>query len=187
MCRIDSLHDDNPSLDITSINSASNEVLSVGDPVATIIQCEGRFFLAVVQINDICFDASSLLEISTRFLVEPAVTVQFQIIQVVETFGDDPDINGADWKWNRNMEKAMMKTKGVFIQVISPAVAIPHINAPAYFFRTDELRAIAASLFSSIPLLERARLPNLRKRTSHFPYQTKTGMYIIYYAIQIVH
>jgi hypothetical protein len=128
-----------PSLDVTGIDSASNEVLSVGDPAATIIQCEGRFFLAMVQINDICFDASSLLKISPRFLVEPAVTVQFQIFQVVKTFGDDLDIDGADWKWNRNMEKTVMKTKGVFIQVISPAVAIPHINAPVYFFRTDEL------------------------------------------------
>lgn len=168
------------SIDIAGIDSTSTEVLSVGDPAATIVQCEGRFFLAVVQINEICFDASSLLEISPRYLVEPAVTVQFQIFQVVETFGSDPDIDGADWKWNRNMERTVMKTKGAFIQAICPAVAIPQINAPVYFFRTDELRAIAAALFSSIPFLERPRLPNLRKRTNHFPYRTKTGMYMQY-------
>jgi len=168
-----------PSLDVTGIDSASNEVLSVGDPAATIVQCEGRFFLAVVQINEICFDGSSLLEISPRFLIEPAVTVQFQIFQVVEAFSDDPDIDGSDWKWNRQMEKAVMKTKGTFIQVISPAVAIPQVNAPVYFFRTDELRAIAAALFSSILLQDHPRLPNLRKRTNHFPYRTKTGIFII--------
>jgi hypothetical protein len=153
-------------------------VLSVGDLAATIVQCEGRFFLAVVQINEICFDASSLLEINPRFLIEPAVTVQFQIFQVVEAFNDDPDIDGADWKWNRWMENAVMKTKGSFIQAISPAVAIPKVNAPVYFFRTDELRAIAAALFSSIPLQDHPHIPNLRKRTNHFPYRTKTGIFI---------
>ena len=167
-----------PSLDVTSIDSASNEVLSVGDPAATIVQCEGRFFLAVVQINEICFDASSLLEINPRFLIEPTVTVQFQIFQVVEAFNDDPDIDGADWKWNRRIENAVMKTKGSFIQAISPAVAIPKVNAPVYFFRTDELRAIAAALFSSIPLQDHPRIPNLRKRTNYFLYRTKTGIFI---------
>ena len=106
--------------------------------------------------------------------------VQFQIFQVVETFGSDPDIDGADWKWNCNMERTVMKTKGAFIQAICPAVAIPQINAPVYFFRTDELRAIADALFRSIPFLERPRLPNLRKRTNHFLYRTKTGMYMQY-------
>lgn len=122
------------SIDITGIDSTSTEVLSIGDPVATIVQCEGRFFLALVQINKICFYASSLLEISPRYLVELAVMVQFQIFQVVETFGSDPDIDGADWKWNHNMERAVMKMKGAFIQAISPAIAIPQINAPVYFF-----------------------------------------------------
>src|SRR5260221_3915206 len=58
-----------PSIDIAGIDSTSTEVLSVGDPAATIIQCEGHFFLAVVQINEIWFDASSLLEIRPRYLV----------------------------------------------------------------------------------------------------------------------
>ena len=44
--------------------------------------------------------------------MEPAVTVQFQIFQVTEISKDDPDIDGADWKWNWMMEKAIMKTKG---------------------------------------------------------------------------
>lgn len=50
------------------------------------------------------------------------------------------------------MEKSVMKTKGSFIQVISPAIAIPEVNLPLYFFCTDELRVIAASLLCSIPL-----------------------------------
>jgi hypothetical protein len=73
-----------------------------------------------------------------------------------------------------------MKTKGSFIQVISPAVAIPQINAPVYFFRTDELRAVAAALFGS-NLHDRSRLPNLCRRMNHFPYQTKSGIFVKLY------
>lgn len=172
-----------PQLSTTVVDSTSKELLTTGDPAATIIQCEGHFFLAVVQINEICIDSLPILEINPRFLMEPTVTVQFQIYQVVEVSSDDPDIDGADWKWNRLMERSVMKTKGSFIQVINPVVAIPEVNLPLYFFRTDELRAIAVSLFSSIPSQDKSRLPNLRKRTDQFPYRTKNGIIIYYYIL----
>ena len=95
----------------TVFDSTSKEFLTVGDPVTTLIQCEGQFFLAIVQINDIVFNSSTILEINPRFLVEPTVTVEFQIYQLIEVSGDDPDINSADWKWNCKMEKS--KKKGV--------------------------------------------------------------------------
>jgi hypothetical protein len=116
-----------------------------------------------------------VLEISPRLLVEPTVTVQFQIYQIIETSGDDPDIDGADWKWNRRLECVVLKTAGSFIQVISPVIAIPEVNTPVYYFRTDELRAIAACLFSSVPVQDRCRLPRLPKRLDHFPYRTTNG------------
>ena len=96
-----------------------------------------------------------MLEISPRFLVELTVAVQFQIYQIIETSQDDPNIDSADWKWNRKLEPAVLKTAGSFIQVISPAIVIPEVNTPVYFFRTDELRAIAACLFSSVPAQDR--------------------------------
>jgi hypothetical protein len=168
-----------PDLSDGIIDSTSKALLSIGDPAVTVVQCEGQYFLAVIQINEILFDTSPVLEISPRFLMEPAVTVQFQIYQVVETSKDDPDVDGADWKWNRKLERAVLKTKGSFIQVINPAIAIPEVNVPVYYFRTDELRAFAASLFSSVPVQDRGRLPRVLKRSSHFPYRTNSGMSLL--------
>ncbi|KAH9020543.1 hypothetical protein EDB83DRAFT_2432480 [Lactarius deliciosus] len=164
-----------PDLSDGVIDSISKGVLSIGDPATTIVNCEGQLFLAIIQINNILFDASLVLEISPRFLMEPTVTVQFQIYQVVKTSNDDPDVDGADWKWNQKLEHVVLKTKGTFIQVISPAIAIPEVNVPIYFFRTDELRAIAASLFSSVPVHDRGRFLHLLKRSSHFPYRTNNA------------
>ncbi|KAN0128293.1 hypothetical protein V8E53_013877 [Lactarius tabidus] len=122
-------------------DSTSGTLLSIGDPAATVVQCEGQFFLAIIQINEILFNTSPVLEI---------ITVQFQIYQIIETSQDDPD--------NRRLECAVLKMAGSFIQVISPAIAIPEVNTPVYYFQMDELQAIAACLFSS--------------RSSQFPYRT---------------
>ena len=165
-----------PDLACGITDSTSDSRLSIGDPAATIVQCEGQFFLAIVQVNEILFNTSPVLEISPQFLMEPMVAVQFQIYQIIETSQEDPNIDGADWKWNRKLEPTVLKTAGSFIQVISPAIAIPKVNTPVYFFRTDELRAIAACLFSSVPAQDRCRLPRLRKRSSQFPYRTTNGM-----------
>lgn len=165
-----------PDLSSDLVDSTSNALLSIGDPAVTVVQCEGQFFLAIIQINEILFDSSPLLEISPRFLMEPTVTIQFQIYQIVETSQHDLDIDGADWKWNRRLERTVLKTAGSFIQVISPAIAVPEVNTPVYYFRTDELRALAACLFSSVQDQDRCRLPRLHKRSSHFPYRTNDGM-----------
>ena len=141
-----------PDLACDLIDSTSGALLSVGDPAATVVQSKRQFFLAIVQINEILVDTSPVLEISPHFLMELTVTVQFQIYQIIETSQDDPDVDGADWKWNRNLERTVLKTAGSFIQVINPAIAIPEVNTPIYYFRTDELRAFAACLFSSVPV-----------------------------------
>ena len=39
-------------------------LLSIGDPAATVVQCKGQFFLAIIQINNILFDTSLVLKIS---------------------------------------------------------------------------------------------------------------------------
>jgi hypothetical protein len=164
-----------PDLSSGLVDSTSGTLLSVGDPAATVVQSEGQYFLAIIQINEILFDTYPVLEISPRLLVEPTVTVQFQIYQIIETSQDDLDVDGTNWKWNRKLEHTILKTAGSFIQVISPAIAIPEVNTPIYYFRTDELRAIAACLFSSVTVQDRCRLLRFLKRSSHFPYRTTNG------------
>jgi hypothetical protein len=161
------------------IDSTSDALLSIGDPAATVVQCEGQFFLAIIQINEILFDTSPVLEISPRFLMEPTVTVQFQIYQVIETSQDDPNVDGADWKWNRKLECGVLKMAGSLIQVISPAITIPEVNTPVYFFQTDELRVIAACLFSAIPIQDRCQLPRPLNWSSHFPYRMNGSMIVL--------
>lgn len=102
--------------------------------------------------------------------MEPIVTIQFQVYQMVEiTEPDNADFNDANWKWNWRLEKHVLKTKGCCIQVIDPTVSTRAPFEPIYLFKTDELCGLAASLFNSISQDERARIPRL-KRSDFFPY-----------------
>jgi hypothetical protein len=123
-----------PDISSDLVDSTSKALLSIGDPAAMVVQCEGQFFLAIIQINEILFNSSPLLEISPQFLMEPTVTVQFQIYQIIETSLNDLDIDSTDWKWNQRLECSVLKTAGSFIQVISPAITIPEVSTPIYYF-----------------------------------------------------
>ena len=110
--------------------------LSVGDPAATLLGCEGNIFLAIVQVNEIIVDHLSVLEISPKLLVGPIVMIQFQVYQLIEvTDTNDPDYNDENWKWNWKMEKKVLKTKGSCIQVIDPSVSMCIPFEPIYLFK----------------------------------------------------
>ena len=166
-----SSHSNSTIVELNSIFGPST--VCVGDPAGTIIICEGLLFLAVIHINDIIVDFNACVDIDVKMLMEPTVTIQFQICQLVEMREEDPDsISGTEWRWNRVMESKNLKTCGAFIQVIDPVILTEKIGEPIYSFRSADLRALGASLLGSISLEDRARLPSLRKWTSHFPYRS---------------
>ena len=162
------------------LGDSRSAVLSIGDPVATLLKCEGDIFLAIVEINDILIENKSVLEIGPAFLMEPVVTVQFQALQLIEIVDcvDDVDHKDADWKWNRKMEHSILKTRGSCIQVINPDVSSRIPLEPVYLFKADELRALAASMIDSITDEERLRLPTV-KRSDFFPYRSQ-GMFSVF-------
>jgi len=148
-----------------------------------IVVCEGNPFLAIVHVLDILVNSRSCLEINSMLLMESVVSIQFQICRLIETQTATPpseqqsetlgvNIGQSHWRWNRLMGGTMMKTKGAFIQVVDPEIKLEIIGQPFYVFTSDELRALAASLFSTISIEDRSRLPSLRKRTDNFPYRS---------------
>jgi hypothetical protein len=153
-------------------------LLCVGDPVGTLVVCESQIFLAIVLVNNIVFDSKSCLEIDTNLLTEPIVTIQFQICQLTE-HGCPGDEQITEWRWNRLMEHKVLKTRGVFIQVIDPTIVFETAGEPVYSFQSDELRILATSLLASIPLEDRSCLPILHNRTDHFPYRSGGQQFIM--------
>ena len=94
---------------IESSSIFGSSTLCVGDPAATIVNCEGRLFLAIIHVSDIIVDFNATVEIDIKLLMEPVVVIQFQICQIVETIrpndtGAEFVIDEVEWRWNRKME-----------------------------------------------------------------------------------
>ena len=98
------------------------------------------------------------------------------------------DISGTEWRWNQVMESKILKTRGAFIQVIDPVVLTETIGEPIYSFRSADLQALGALILGSISLEDRARLPLLRKWTSHFPYRSggKISVFLQYFLLRLI-
>jgi hypothetical protein len=161
---------------LLSPSAPGGTALCVGDPACTLVNCEGNTFLAIIHITDILIDSRSHLDIDLSLLFEPTVKLQFQICHFVE---QTPQVNDAsaiedveEWRWNGKLESKVMTVKGSFIQVLNPNIVVENVAQPLYTFRTDDLRILAASLFASISVEDRPRLPLLKKRTVSFPYRS---------------
>ncbi|KAF8264317.1 hypothetical protein EI94DRAFT_1703346 [Lactarius quietus] len=99
-------------------------------------------------INKILFDPSPILEISPSFLMEPNITVQFQTYQVIETSLVDPNIDGANWKWDQRLEHAVLKT------------CVPHLSAKLRLMSAQSpgtLRALCVPITSMCLSYEKGR------------------------------
>jgi len=146
----------------------------MGDPACTLVTCEGNMFLAVINVTDIIIDSHSHLDINQTLLAESTVVIHFQICHLIEKTtpnNSGPEGNG-EWRWNRKVESKVMKTQGAFVQALNPDIIVEEIGKPVYSFKTDDLRLLAASLFTSVTSETRPRLVQLKKRTDAFPYQS---------------
>jgi len=169
---------------LSSPSTLGGAALCVGDPACTLVTCEGNTFLAIIHITDILVDSRSHLDIDLSLLFEPTVNLQFQICHFVE---QTPQVNDAsaiedveEWRWNGKLDSKVMTVKGSFIQVLNPNIVVEKVGQPLYTFRTDDLRLLAASLFASISVEDRPRLPLLKKRTAAFPYRSGGRLHSIH-------
>jgi hypothetical protein len=164
------------SLITTSPFLATNVCALVnGDPTVTLIQCASRIFLAIVHISKIFSDSCLTFKISINMLAEQIIEVQFQILCLAELTEDTRSSDGdgmPDWIWSGWYIETPIKTRGAFIQPISPIVSTKTpANGPTYLFKTSKLCALALSLFMGMSQDHHSHLPSI-KQQEKFPYRT---------------
>ncbi|KAF8890598.1 hypothetical protein BD779DRAFT_1702573 [Infundibulicybe gibba] len=138
-------------------------VLSINDPAATLVQCQDKIFLAVVNVTQITIDKRPVYEIGLELLMEPIVKVHFQILHLSEV-PCEAQFN-ADWAWTQNMVTTAYHSQGAFIQALSPLVSTEIAGRPTYLFQSRELQAVAALLFGQLANNQQNRLPLVRSST----------------------
>ena len=150
--------------------------LCIGDPAVTLVRSSNHIFLAVIHVSQILSDSCTMFKIPINMLVEAIVEVQFQILCLAKLAPDYQSANDElrppyDWTWNGRYIEVPAKTRGAFIQPISPCILTKTPGKPTYLFKMSELCVLALSLFSSIPCDQHSILPVIKQRDS-FPYRT---------------
>jgi hypothetical protein len=91
---------------ITFDSPLGGPTLRIGNPVAALVKCDKRIFLAVGQINKIELGGQKdLLRIHPEMLGQSSAKIGFQICRLqLATREDDPEERHG-WGWSKSMER----------------------------------------------------------------------------------
>jgi hypothetical protein len=169
-----------------SISDTEGPVLSILQPIATLVFCERKLFLCIAEVNELFRDSVPVDDIPISILSEKIVQVSYQALRLVPaSTTDDPDgIN--DWR-SSNLFSLSAKVPGALVQPINPTIA-SHIPYNSFLFDTSILIAMASNLRDRVIRGHHKAIPHV-KATEIFPYREqhsesflpeKTNEFIIY-------
>ncbi|KAJ7501337.1 hypothetical protein B0H11DRAFT_1713639 [Mycena galericulata] len=143
--------------------------LRLGNPIATLVECEDRLFLAVAQVNNIIFGSRETESIPLALLPDGGTKVSYQILRLIRSTIDDDPSTVHDWRWSLSFDSAFKEVPGALIHPLNPTVSNRIPGKPTYLFSSDELITLAATIFSQTP----GRSPGIPscKRSEKFPYR----------------
>jgi hypothetical protein len=177
-------HYNKPSCLSPSLNTLENEdgLITIEDPSATVVECNGMIFLAIIQILELCVDSIIVQTLSAQHLHKPNVHIKAQIMAL--TYLDSS--SNVDWEWTSRFESTgtashLHNLAGAWIDATNPILRT-HTNGkmsglPTFAFHTCELQAMAAVIYKWV-YKEQHDLPTIAA-TDSFPYRSEGGMWLM--------
>jgi hypothetical protein len=145
--------------------------LRIGNPIATLVQCEGDVFLAIGQVNTIILGSRSLDSIVLDLLCDSATKISYQIFQLAPTNSTDEPNGEYDWKWSLGFEsRSIHDVPGHLIHPLNPTVSNRVPGKPTYLFSSNILITVAASIDSHLIPIYYNAIPEI-PRSETFPYR----------------
>ncbi|KZV99140.1 hypothetical protein EXIGLDRAFT_606097 [Exidia glandulosa HHB12029] len=137
-----------------------DRTLCANDPIATLVICENRVFLAVGETVDLQSDGKPVELLSADFLAEPSVNVRFQVLNLCAVDSMDDD-----WEWNKT-RGGTYSTLGRLVEPLDPTVLVREAGKPTFVFKSNDLRALALALYDKLSKADIVQVPKV-KRTDH--------------------
>ncbi|KIM47365.1 hypothetical protein M413DRAFT_7866 [Hebeloma cylindrosporum] len=138
-------------------DAKDDDSLYVQDPATALVTSNSRHYLAVIQILGIQHDGKDVQSIPGRFISEPNVRFQGQVMKLrLIMQGNDHQPDAVDWEWHSSFEaRAVFRDlHGRFIQQINPdrqrASCGCNAGEDTYVFKSLELWAIAAMMYERL-------------------------------------
>ncbi|RXW13478.1 hypothetical protein EST38_g12377 [Candolleomyces aberdarensis] len=157
----------------------SRAVLLVHDPIATLVSCDGRFWLCLGEVNGLKLNGQSTPHLSHTVLREDTVTVSFQLLGLRPAKeADNSQSNSedySDWRTYNTPERSF-DIPGRFIEVVNPEMIVASGYPSYYLFQSPVLIAVAAALFQRLAASDLKLLPKTAP-TNEYPYREGTGKF----------
>jgi hypothetical protein len=159
--------------------------LRVGSPVALVVSCEERLFLAVAQVNNLTL-GSSVQSIPLEMLLDSSAQVSVQILRIVPaTTADDPTEKN-DWRWSLGFGETCINVAGNLVHPMNPEVSVLKAGQPTYLFNSSTLITVAATIHDQMCPTDFMLVPKVKK-TENFPYRHKGKSSKFIAAFQLTH
>lgn len=155
---------------ISHDSSFGNPSLHIGNPIASLVQCEDLIFLTIAEVNRIHFAGKSDLdEIGFHLLADGTAKVDFQILCLLPATEEDDPSQQYNWRWSLQMESTCDNVPGCFIQPLNPPVSVQIPGKPTFLFTSSFLVTISSSLFQELSPHNLCSIPVV-KCSPFFPY-----------------
>jgi len=131
---------------ISSNSTLGNPCLCIGNPIATLVWCEGQIFLTITQINQLHFASNNnLSEICLHHPADSSVKVDFHILHLLPATVDDNPTKEYDWCWSLQMEFMCDSVPGWFAHLINPSILVCMCGKPTYLLKSSFLVSLAST------------------------------------------
>jgi hypothetical protein len=180
--RFSSLSDMGASNDLDTAFSVSDlgQTLMIGDPIVSLLQCEGVPFLCVGEILDLTIDSEPVKQLPLTTLTDIRVSVTYKLVSLSPaTTADDPKGEN-DWRSHHSSSVGMNPFKasvpGRLIQSINPAIIAPEPvesgmvrEWPFYLLDSQSLVALTASFLNILGSEDGKLIPSI-PQSKYYPY-----------------
>ncbi|KAJ7930728.1 hypothetical protein B0H13DRAFT_1858536 [Mycena leptocephala] len=164
----------NPTMEgsgMVSDGAFDTPALRVGNPVALVVSCEGRLYLAVAQVNNLIL-GSSVQSIPLDMLLDSSAQASVQILRLVPATTTDDPTEKNDWRWSLGFAATCINVVGNLIHPMNPEVSILQAGHPTYLFDSATLITAAATIHDQMRPTDFMLVPKVTQ-TETFPYRHK--------------
>ncbi|KAJ7604917.1 hypothetical protein FB45DRAFT_1149799, partial [Roridomyces roridus] len=155
---------------ITTDIGLGDPALRIGNPIATLVHCEGRDFLAIAQINRINCGTQDVDTLLLDLVSDAGTKVSFQILRLVPASLEDDPEKQHDWRWSLALDSACDGVPGALIQPLNPTVSTRMAGNPTYLLSSELLLHVASQMQHRLTSSDYSSIPEI-PRSDHFPYR----------------
>lgn len=160
-------------------------LLVTQDPIASLLRCNGWYWLCIGEVNGLKDDGQSVDFIEHSQLAESTVMVSYQLLGLRPTDSLDNPTMKMDWRMYQTPSELSFTVPGRLIQPINPKTSEPQSVGKKLFYLLESrvLVVLAASIFQSLTVSEFKSVPNTPVKPE-YPYCERLGM--IFFCCQCI-